>query len=715
MGYLKDFQTEIANRDFNKFMTLWEEYCTSDNVPAEELLNLIKLVRESDFNKPMGAYIETLVPLWRSIEDPEKSYAILKGIIDIQTTQTQELYDLALSKATEKHGKHPKFNDLIKIAALKTKDNFTGSLTSIDVLAHLEVGQFLYHSGGWGIGEIMELSHLREQVVLEFENLSGRKSLTFVHAMRLLTPVSKTHFLSRRFSNPDLLEKEARENPVQVIKLLLQDLGPKTAQEIKDEMADLVIPEAEFSKWWQNTRARLKKDLSVETPESLKGSFVLRSEEISYQDKLQKALAKKRKPIEIIQTLHSYSKEETGSLKKEDVKALFINTIKKVLAESLTPKDRLQALFLAQNTFPQEFSEKTDSILKQEKDLINLIEEIDILQYKKQALTWVRENHADWIDLFITAMKGSNNVLIREYLLKELLADKVGYTKLEEAVEELLNSPSKNPEWFFWSFSRSITTDKNELPLAEYKERWWESLLLLLSQIENASSYQELSKKIVNLILNDRYKLVRDLFKDSSYEFTREFLLLASKCHSIIDHDQKSLRALAAVHYPDLVGKNDEEKGPYILWTTDAGYQRTQNRIQEIAQVEMVDNAREIEAARALGDLRENSEYKFAKERRARLQGEMRRLSDDIKKARVISPLDITPNEVGVGSVVELKGPKGETLNYKILGPWDADAEGHVLSFQSKLAQAMLGKKEGETFKFKEENFKISKLKTIFD
>ncbi len=715
MGYLKDFQAEIANRDFSKFMTLWEEYCTSDNVPAEELLDLIKLVRESDFNKQMGAYIETLIPLWRTIDNSDKSYAVLKGIIDVQTTQTQELYDLALTKATEKHGKHPKFNDLIKIAALKTKDNFTGSLSALDVLAHLEVGQFLYHAGGWGIGEIMELSHLREQVVLEFENLSGRKSLSFAHAMKLLTPVSKEHFLSRRFSNPDALEKEARENPVQVIKLLLQDLGPKTAQEIKDEMADLVIPEGEFSKWWQNARARLKKDLSVDTPETLKGSFVLRKNEISHEDKLQKALQKKRKAIETIQALHSYSKEEAGSLKKSDVKALFVSTLKKLLSENLSAKDKLQALFLAENTFPQEFSEKPEHILSKEKDVIHLIDEMEILQYKKQALQWIRQSNLDWIHLFLLAMKGPQNVLIREYLLKELSNDKIGYTKLEEAVEELLNAPSKNPEWFYWCFSRSITTDKSELPLSEFKERWWESLLLLLSQIENASSYQELSKKIVNLILNDRYKLVRDLFKESSYEFTREFLLLASKCHSIVDHDQKSLRALAAVHYPDLAGKSDEEKNPYILWTTEAGYMKSQQRVQEIATVEMVDNAREIEAARALGDLRENSEYKFAKERRARLQGEMRRLSDDIKKARVISPLDITPGEVGVGSVVDVIDPKGVVHHYKILGPWDADAEGNVLSFQSKLAQAMLGKKEGETFKFKEESFKISKLKTIFD
>jgi transcription elongation factor GreA-like protein/transcription elongation GreA/GreB family factor len=715
MGYLKEFQTQILNRDFNKFMTLWEEYCTSDNVPSEELNELIQMIKKSDFAKPMGAYVETIIPIWRTVQDPNASYTILKGIIDIQTTQTQELYDLVLEKSKERYGQKSQFNDILKIAGLKSKDNFTGTLSFVDVLAHLEAGQFLLHPGGWGIGEIMELSHLREQVTLEFENLSGRKSLSYSHAMRLLIPVPKTHFLSRRFSKPDELEKEARANPVKVIKDLLSDLGPKTAQEIKDEMADLVIPEDEFSKWWSQARSKLKKDLLVDTPDSLKGVFSLRSQQISHEDKLMQALSKKKKAIDILQTLHSYSKEEASTLKKEEVKNYFEQTLKKVLAENLPPKDRLQGLFIALNTLPQNNYPHPETILKNENDLIALIDDVEILQIKKQALMWIRENKSEWIPLFLDAIKRFDNVLIREYLMKELSADKEGRQVVEKAVKEILNNPSQNPEWFFWLFNRVILSDKDDLLLSDHYDNFWEGLLLLLSQIENSPSYQELVKKILNVIIAERYKAVRDLFKQSTYEFTKEFLLYASKSHSIEDHDQKSLRSLAAVHYPELALKSDEEKAPYVLWTTEEGYIRSQKRVEEIATKEMVDNAREIEAARALGDLRENSEYKFAKERRARLQGEMRRLADDIKKARVITPPDTSKDEVAVGSVVKIEDPKGTSITYKILGPWDADVEGKVLSFQSKLAQAMLGKRAGETFQFKDEKYKIESLKTIFD
>lgn len=714
MGYLKDFQAQISNRDFNKFMTLWEEYCTSENVPAEELKEILELIKKSEFVKPMGGFIETLIPVWRTLQNQNEAYDVLKGIIDIQTTQTQELFDLASQKVKEKYGKHPKFNDFIKIAGLKGRENFTGALASMDVLAHLDIGQFLLHPGGWGIGEIMELSHLREQVTLEFENLSGRKALTFSHAMRLLVPVPKEHFLARRFANADMLEKEARENPVKVIKALLNDLGPKTAQEIKDEMSELVIPEDDYSKWWSNARARLKKDLLVETPDNTKGVFVLRSKQISHEDKLSTALSKKKKSADIIQTLHSFSKEEPASLKKDDVKKIFVDKLKELLALNLSQKEKLETLYIAKNTFPTESFPSPETVLKSEKDLISLIDDLDILQIKKQALGWIRENKEDWIQLFLEALKRYSNIMLREFAFKELLSQKEAFSRLSKLVESSLNNPSQNPDWFFWMFTR-VLSEKEDLPFSEMKERWWESLLILLSQIENSSSYQELVKRILTIITTDRYKAVRDLFKESNYDFTKEFLLLASKSHSIEDHDQKSLRSLAAVHYPDLGGKVQEEDASHILWTTEAGFMRSQERVKEIATVEMIDNAREIEAARALGDLRENSEYKFAKERRSRLQGEMRRLSDDIKRARVITPNDIVQGEVTVGAIVEIQDPRGAKITYTILGPWDADTEGSVLSFQSKLAQSMLGKKKGDSFQFKDESYKITNLKTIFD
>ena len=53
---------------------------------------------------------------------------------------------------------------------------------------------------------------------------------------------------------------EGKDDPDVLIRVLLKDLGPKTAQEIKDELCELVIPEKDWSKWWQAARAKIKKD-----------------------------------------------------------------------------------------------------------------------------------------------------------------------------------------------------------------------------------------------------------------------------------------------------------------------------------------------------------------------------------------------------------------------------------------------------------------------
>jgi transcription elongation factor GreA len=149
-----------------------------------------------------------------------------------------------------------------------------------------------------------------------------------------------------------------------------------------------------------------------------------------------------------------------------------------------------------------------------------------------------------------------------------------------------------------------------------------------------------------------------------------------------------------------------------VIWTTEEGYLRAKERIQHIGTVEVVENAREIEAARAHGDLRENAEYKSALERRSHLQHELKALSDEFNRARVITADDISTDVVGVGTKVSLKGKKGETMVFTILGPWDANPDKNILSANSKLALALLGRKEGDRFEFRGEPMTISGIES---
>lgn len=718
MGYLEEFQAQINNRNFTKFLHLWEEYCTCDIVEVDELDYLLKLIKNSDFAKPFGKIIETALPLWEKIQDSEGKYKIIKHLIDLEVTNTPQLAEIAIDQIKKRHVNDPHFNDRLKLVGLRTKDNFQGALSNYDLLAHMANGKFVFHTGGWGTGEIVDISSLREQVTIEFENVSGRKHLSYANAFKTLVPLENERFLAKRFANPDKLEQEAKENPVEIIKLLLSDLGPKNAGEIKDELCELVIPEPEWTKWWQGTRAKLKKDPMIECPSHLKDPFKLRKAELTPEERMQQALRNTDSINEFIQSSYNFIRDLPNARKHLDIKNTLKNKLLDLLSDAnISQEQELQIYIFLENMFSHQLEGKTaESIIRVLKDVPAVVNNIEIQAFRKRVLSLVREFRKDWSDIFIQVLFSPQQSPLRDYILKELNQDETK-KRLHQKLEHLLHHPAESPDTFVWYFQKLINQDDSSLPFSDKEGvgKFFESFLVLLSNIESKPEYRDLVKKIYNMITTKRFALVRSIIEDKSIEFIKEFILLVSKCQTFTDHDIKILRSLAEVVHPSLADAKHKKKywDDNVIWTTEEGYLRIQDRIRLIGTVEIVENAREVEAARALGDLRENSEYKFAVEKRGRLQGELKSLSEQLKRARIITTQDVLTEEVGVGSVVDVIDNTGHKTTYKILGPWDANPEEHILSFQSKFAQAIIGCKEGESFKFREEEYSVSKIRSF--
>lgn len=717
MGYLNEFRTQIANRDFQKFIQLWEEYCTCDSAEYEELLSLLNMIKNSDFSKPFGEFTEKILPQWEMLTSKEESYAILKLILELQSTNSQKLAEIAQKALEDRYGKEELFTDKLRLVGLRSKGNFQGALTNFDLLIHGKKGNFVFHASGWGTGEIMEVSPVRELYSIEFENVSGMKQVSFTNAFKSLQPLPSDHFLARRFANPDKLEKEAKENPVEVVKCLLRDLGPKTGSEIKDELCELVIPEAEWQKWWQNTRSKLKKDTEIESPQSTKEAFSLRKAAVSHESQFLSTLEKLKKDREILNHCYSFIRDHVALLKSPLIKEAIEQALESILTRQSQPAIKLECLLCLDTLSPNKREQEILQILKEEHHLQDLIDAIEIASFKKQALVYVKKAQPDWIKQFLKLLPKISLGLVRDYIVKELLQEKQ-QSQIETIITRLLDHPQEEPEFFFWYFQKAMSGD-SELPLAKADKRYAfaEGSLMLLHVIENVQEYKDLTKRIYMMLTNKRYALVRELFNDCPLTFAKEFLLLASKCHSLTHTDMKCLHALAAVVHPSLSKEDSKGKkhDSHTLWTTEAGYHKVQDKLKHIATTEVVENSREVEAARALGDLRENSEYKAAVEKRARLQSQLKSLSEQFSRARIITPDDVFNDEVGVGSIVELEDSSGKTIRYTILGQWEADVEKHILSSESKFAQAMLGLHAEDKFTFKDEEYTIKSIKTIFD
>lgn len=327
MGYLKEFLTQIKNRDFHKFLVLWEEYTSSDNVKPEEFSQLLKAIKGSDLAVHFGQIIETALPLWQTIKNQEESYEILRLLIDLQTINSPLLAEVALRALKKKYGEDPKFEQKLRTIGLQTKDSFQGALSKYDLFEHMRKGNIVFHTGGWGTGEIVDISHIREHLTIEFENVSGKKDLSFVNAFKTLIPLPSSHFLARRFSDPDSLEKAGIEDPVALIQLLLHDMGPQTASEIKDELCELVIPEDMWTKWWQGARAKIKKHPLIETPDSLKEQFHLRQAELSPQERLDQVMQNKTDIDDIIQTSYNFVRDAPDVLKNPEIKQVLLQKL----------------------------------------------------------------------------------------------------------------------------------------------------------------------------------------------------------------------------------------------------------------------------------------------------------------------------------------------------------------------------------------------------
>jgi transcription elongation GreA/GreB family factor len=98
-------------------------------------------------------------------------------------------------------------------------------------------------------------------------------------------------------------------------------------------------------------------------------------------------------------------------------------------------------------------------------------------------------------------------------------------------------------------------------------------------------------------------------------------------------------------------------------------------------------------------DLRENVDYNALMEKQAILKQSITRLDADLKKAKVLDPASVDTSVVSVGTKIRLESESGDSLEYLILGPWDADYENGILSYRSPLARSLMKKKIGDPVK----------------
>lgn len=134
-----------------------------------------------------------------------------------------------------------------------------------------------------------------------------------------------------------------------------------------------------------------------------------------------------------------------------------------------------------------------------------------------------------------------------------------------------------------------------------------------------------------------------------------------------------------------------------VLLTAEA-FKKKSEELEYLKTTGRDEIAERIKEARSFGDLSENSEYDEALNDQAKMEEKIAQLENIVKKARILDENEISTEMIHVGSKVKIRDVEyGDIEEYQILGESQANPDEGIISDQSAVGKALMGKKVGET------------------
>ncbi|PIP60486.1 transcription elongation factor GreA [Candidatus Uhrbacteria bacterium CG22_combo_CG10-13_8_21_14_all_47_17] len=132
-----------------------------------------------------------------------------------------------------------------------------------------------------------------------------------------------------------------------------------------------------------------------------------------------------------------------------------------------------------------------------------------------------------------------------------------------------------------------------------------------------------------------------------------------------------------------------------VQYMSAAGLERLKQELHELKTVKRRELADRIETAKALGDLSENAEYHEAKDALSFVEGRIHEIEDILKNVAVIEEETGAVGIIRIGSTVVVE-VNGKEKTYSIVGSNEADPLQGLVSNESPIGSALLGKKEDD-------------------
>jgi transcription elongation factor GreA len=345
------------------------------------------------------------------------------------------------------------------------------------------------------------------------------------------------------------------------------------------------------------------------------------------------------------------------------------------------------------------------------KDVPALFKNLKDAKLKTEFLYNVKLYIGEWPDIYIKLFPFSQLSSITEQLEEAGVQDKLTvmcndcfehHRDNREAVIWLY----KNSRYTNWFKAADISVEKQLIALIHILDVTYRDMENHKDTVEN----RKINKAVYNILFKDGE--LASFFDNADEDAIIRIFTFISNVKDLDPQDKLNLRSKILDKYPGFKFFGDaEKKVSRGLIATQAMYEEKKKLLAHIMEEEVPANSKEIEYALSLGDLRENAEYKAAKEKQEQLNTQVAKLKEEIDRAQLFDPNSVNISKVSFGTkAVLLNETAGRREEYTILGPWESDPNNNIISYLSPFGNAILNRIAGERFEFVINEEKVSYL-----
>jgi transcription elongation factor GreA len=567
-------------------------------------------------------------------------------------------------------------------------------------------GHYCLHRS-WGFGKIVDYNAADDRLIIDFEDGKQGHAMAPAFCVDKLDILLPNDLLVRSRTEADAIETMIKKQPADLICEMISASANQAmmASEIERLLARVIGP-IKYKKWWTATKKILVKDPRIGVPLKKTEPYIYRDEPVKPEDEILEQFHGTKNSMQKIELGEKlYALSENISVVREEMPQILTELTDAIAnAKSLSQANRLHGVWV-RNNLARDLHEDVESlepssasILDATNDYSELAAELPA-QYFKRYLDLISRTYPDkWQSMVEDLLRNSSGKFTSEcinFMLEHEMQERISYCLDRWLKEQTIKGPL-----LYWVVKNRASKKYGAIidPLVNPR------LLAAMFYAIDYEALQNASTRRIPLadLLSDDTTLIPDLLSQASVETANDLAQTLLLNQGFGDLTKKSLLARFIKQFPSvqalLAGQAAETSEDDALIVSQESFNEAKAEYEELIATKIPENKLAIQVARDHGDLKENSEYKMARQDQDILLSRKNELEVDLSRARVTDFTEATAENVGIGSIVELKdGSTGKKQKYAFLGAWDSDPDNDVLSYKTPLAQALIGKEKGAT------------------